>query len=289
METIAERERLVERDPANGPAWGDLARAYQDAGAHDLARTVFEQAVRLCPEEPRLWFGLGRARLATDDVPGGLAAARRAAELDPDLPEARLLLARALGRSGFVRQAILHLEQALRLDPRWLPPLSDLGWARMAVGEYAAAGEAFEAALQIDPDQPALWSPLGRCLLEQGRPANAVRALETAVFLQPDDGVAWARLGCACFETGRHAEAASAFARGVEHGSDEPWVWYWAGRNAAVLSDGEGLEKARRELKERDAELLRELEARVAALSAPPPSAIPEEGPCRSPSGPTAA
>ena len=102
------------------------------------------------------------------------------------------------------------------------------------------------------------------------------------------NGVAWARLGCAYFETGRHAEAARAFARGFETGGDEPWFWYWAGQNAAALGDGEGLDRARSELKERDAELLRELETRVEAIAAKESSANPKEGPCHSPSVPTA-
>ena len=159
----------------------------------------------------------------------------------------------------------------------------------MALGDYGAAGEAFEASLRLDPDQPGLWSALGRCLLELGRPADAVHVLETAVFARPADGVAWARLGRAYFETGRHAEAARAFDRGFEHGEDEPWAWYWAGRNAAALGDGEALDRARRELKERDAELLRELEKRIEAIVAKESSATPEEGPCHSPSAPTAA
>ena len=139
-------------------------------------------------------------------------------------------------------------------------------------------------ALRLDPDQPPLWSALGRCLLERGLPPNAVQVLETAVFLRPADGVAWARLGCAYFETGRHAEAARAFARGFETGGDEPWFWYWAGQNAAALGDRESLERARKELKERDAELLRELETRVEALA----TKAAKEGPCHSPSVPTA-
>ncbi len=274
---LAELEHAVQRDPASGDAWGQLGHAYQkladacqEAGAHELARTTFEQAVRLRPDVAPFWHGLGRARLDTGDRQGALAAARRAVDLAPDRPEARLLLARALGRQGFVREAILHLEKAVSLDARWPVLLADLGRARLAAGDYAAAGQAMESALQLDPDQPTLWSPLGCCLLEERRPASAVHVLETAVFLRPADGVAWARLGCAYFESGRHAEAAGAFARGFAHGGDEAWVWYWAGRNAAALGDDEALERARKELKERDAGLARELETRVEALKAPP-------------------
>jgi len=286
---IAELEQAVQTDPTSGAAWASLGRAYREADAHELARAAFEQAVRFCSGSPMHWFGLGIAALDTGDPEGALAAALRAVELAPDVSGLRVLLARAFGRLGVARQAILHLEEALRLDPQSPIPLADLGWAHLAIGDHDAAAEAFEAALRLDPDQPALWSVLGRCLLEQGHPSNAVHVLETAVFARPADGLAWARLGRSYFETDRHAEAARAFTRAFEHGEDEPWAWYWAGRNAAALGDGEALDRARRELKERDAELLRELETRVEAIAAQATTATPEEGPCHSPSAPTAA
>jgi hypothetical protein len=86
----------------------------------------------------------------------------------------------------------------------------------------------------------------------------------------------------------RHADAARAFARAFALGSDEPWAWYWAGQNAAALGDGEGVERARKALKERDADLARKLETRVEALAAKTPPVIPEEGRCDAPSVPTA-
>ena len=286
---LAELEQAVHSDPASGDAWSRLGRAYQEAEAHDLARTAFGQAVRFCPGSPTHWFWLGTARMDTGDLHGALAAARRAVGLAPNVTGLRVLLARALGRQGAHRLAIIQLEEALRLDPQWPTPLADLGWAHTALGDFDAAGEAFEVSLRLEPDQPSLWSALGRCLLEQKRPSNAVHVLETAVYARPDDGVAWARLGCAYFETGRHAEAALAFTRGFEHGQDDPWAWYYAGQNAAAFGDGEALDRSRRELKERDAELLRDLERKVAAIAAKKPSETPEEGPCHSPSVPTAA
>ena len=85
---------------------------------------------------------------------------------------ARLLLARAFGRLGVIRQAILHLEEALRLDPQWPTPLGDLGWAQLAMGDYGAAGEAFEASLRLDPDQPALWSAARQVPARAGAPGR---------------------------------------------------------------------------------------------------------------------
>jgi len=244
-----EAERAVARDATSGAAWRELGRAYQAEGAHALALSAFGQAVLLSPLDAMAWFGLGRARLETDDAKGALEAGQQAVRLAPERPELRLLLARRSGRVG----------SAGRPSRTWSPPWgsiliwatlpADLGSAYLAVGEREAAAEAFETSLRLEPDQPAVWAELGGCLLKLGRPAKAVHVLETAVFARPDDGTAWTRLGCAYFETGRHADAARAFARGFEAGNDEPWAWYRAGQNAAVLGDAAVLEKARSTLR----------------------------------------
>jgi predicted Zn-dependent protease len=98
-------------------------------------------------------------------------------------------------------------------------------------------------------------------------PAKAVQVLETAVFARPNDGVAWAELGRAYRSTGRNAEAATALARGIDLGCTETWVWHEAGQAAATLGDMEGLERAHRELKDRDVRLARALELRLPALA----------------------
>jgi cytochrome c-type biogenesis protein CcmH/NrfG len=133
--SLAELERAVHRDPTSGFAWGQLAYAYRDAGHVELSATSFEQAVRYMPDAPGFWHGLGRARLSLGDVDGALAAATRSVQLAPFRPEARLLLAGVLRRRGATRQAIFHLEEAVRLAPAWPTPIADLGWARLSLGE----------------------------------------------------------------------------------------------------------------------------------------------------------
>jgi hypothetical protein len=83
-------------------------------------------------------------------------------------------------------------------------------------------------------------------------PQRALPALETAVSLIPADGMAWALLGCARHLTGRSGQAAPAFARGIELGCREVWMWFWAGATAGALGDREGLARARRELEVRN-------------------------------------
>ena len=284
-EPLGELEQAVHSEPTSGSAWGVLGRAYQDAGAHELARTAFEQAVRFCPDTPMHWFGLGRARLETGDLQGALEAARRAVELAPDGrgraaapgPGLRAARRRSARPSSTWRRRCGSTRSGRRPSPisagrRW-------PWATTP-----RPGRRSRPRCASTPTSRPCGRRSADACSSRGGPTNAVHVLETAVFERPADGVAWARLGCAYFETGRHAEAARAFTRGFEHGEDEPWAWYWAGRNAAALGDGEALDRSRRELKERDAELLRELEARVEAIvaqvpcSTPPPAA--EEPSC---------
>jgi len=124
-----------------------------------------------------------------------------------------------------------------------------------------------------------------RYKLQEGRWIDRRRARESPHYILGLNSTVAGQLDRAISEL---AEAARAFTRAFEHGEDGPWAWYWAGQNAAALGDGEALDRARRELKERDAVLLRELETRVEAIAAKESSANPEEGPCHSPCVPTA-
>ena len=282
------RPSTPSRRPAPpGSAWG--ARTRTPVHTTSRRRPSSRRSASV-PARPCHWFGLGRARLDTGDLQGALAAARRAVELAPDgagraaAPGPGLRAARrhppghpAPGgrRCGSTRSG--RCPSATWAGRRW-------PWATTR-----RPGRRSRRRCASTPTSRPCGRPSADACSSRGARPNAVHVLETAVFARPADALAWARLGRAYFETGRHAEAARAFTRGFEHGQDEPWAWFWAGQNAAALGDGEALDRARRELKERDAEVLLELEKRIEAIVSKEPSATPEEGPCHSPSAPTAA
>ena len=94
------------------------------------AAALFEQAAAADPSEPRAQFGLGRARLATDDTAGALAAFTRARDLGVDFAD-------------------LHF---------------GIGSAHAARGDMALAAAAFAEAARREPDHPGAQHGLLACL-----------------------------------------------------------------------------------------------------------------------------
>jgi predicted Zn-dependent protease len=175
-------------------------------------------------------------------------------------------LGRQLLREGRPREAIRHLEEAVRLAPESATPVGILGFALFRVGDYGGAAECLEDSLRKEPDDPVLWALLGASLDETGRPEGAVNALETAVFAKADYGWAWGRLGKALRALGRHEEAVRAYEKSVEHGFAPPVLWQDLGESAAELRDVVRLKRACRELGRLDADMAKALRKKLRRL-----------------------
>jgi tetratricopeptide (TPR) repeat protein len=113
------RERVV-KEPRSGRAWGHLGQALLANGYDDEAMSVFEQAGRLDPSEPR-WPYLRARRLMTLDRTEGLElleqAVRLAGRADPDNVACKLLLVEALSERGEHERATGLAEEVLAKEP----------------------------------------------------------------------------------------------------------------------------------------------------------------------------
>jgi serine/threonine-protein kinase len=135
-----------------------------DAAARQ-AKDYFEQALDLDPAFARAWVGLGNAysslsalgAMRTDDAyPRTRAAAERALQIDPELPEAHTTLAMALSSHYWeFEAAAMHYRRALELNP------SD-AHAHRLYAEYLRFSGRFDEALvearrgeELDPLSPA--------------------------------------------------------------------------------------------------------------------------------------
>lgn len=156
-------------------------------GAESIRKSLklFEQAVAADPNFARAHAGFAMAAgvlpmyafMKSDSiVPAGLAAGRRAVELDPKLADA-------------------HLGLALLLS-------YDFSWKE--------ADQRFKTALALDPENPTAHQWYGDYLYVTGRAGDAVPVLERAVELDPLSAVMRGDLGYGLELAGRYAEAASA-------------------------------------------------------------------------------
>jgi tetratricopeptide (TPR) repeat protein len=109
-----------------------LARLYNVTfDPEELPRSLEEyaRAAALAPNDYLIWTEMGRARAASGDVEGGIAALRRAVALAPNYADPHWHLGNALLRAGRNDEAFAELRRAADADPeRYRPQTFNLAW-----------------------------------------------------------------------------------------------------------------------------------------------------------------
>jgi tetratricopeptide (TPR) repeat protein len=180
-ERAAEELALALRlDPRYPEPYLDLAAAYARLGRLDEAVAVARRRVALVPDAGS-WLNLGAFLLGADRFSEALAPLRRAVELSPADPDARLDLALCLLGLRRWDAARALLEPAAR-DPRTaakaLAGLGDL-WAGQ--GDTRRSIRSYEDALRRNPAQGDAARKLARSRLSSAQRAEAVGLCDAAL------------------------------------------------------------------------------------------------------------
>lgn len=185
-------EKAVELDPEYGRGYAALALAYyrmvdyywcQELGmsAQD-AYAKFRSYLQLAEKYPT---ALAFVVKAHDDVAYGRAEdavgdAGRAIALDPNDPEAHIMMALALTISGKPQEALNFVDTAIRLNPSY-PGHYVLarGLALMTAGDLAQAAAVLDEGFKRNPEAVSLLIPLTSVQAQLGRMEEARQALRT--------------------------------------------------------------------------------------------------------------
>jgi Flp pilus assembly protein TadD len=108
-----------------------------------------------------------------------------------------------LQQAGDLAGASRAYEAALKLSPRRIDALSNLGLAYGGLHQYGRAIQSFERALTIDPGQPTVLFNLGLTYLQAGQNEDARRRLAELVKLQAGNFLARHYLGVSLLKLGR--------------------------------------------------------------------------------------
>ncbi|MCB9959112.1 MAG: tetratricopeptide repeat protein [Rhodospirillaceae bacterium] len=190
---------------------GSPLLAFDHPPEEDLAA-----AAEADPASAEVWRRLGLWELARNQ--GGPAAAHfsRALQIAPGDANLHGLRGRALLLAGEVDAAVEDLDMAVAGDPGNAAHLAQLGLARAASGDEAAALDAFAAALAVAERDPEVSALLGEAMFARGRYAEALAAYRD--LLDDPDHAGPAHLGTAlaACALGRVAAAGATIAQSLE-------------------------------------------------------------------------
>ena len=158
-----------------GVGIGRTAAQLLRLGQPEEASRLAALAVRLQPNDERLWSVLAEAQLRSDQLNDAAGSLAKAKSLNPGkaglwFAEASLAL-----RDNRPDDAVPLLDEGLRLDPKNAGAYFDLGNARVMQDDLRQALRAFEKATSI---KPSFWEALNNqalVLFEMGNTSEAIK------------------------------------------------------------------------------------------------------------------
>jgi len=201
-----------------------LAVLHLGRGTEPGVRRFLSRSLRSLGERDHLvrsrwvWVLLvqGDAYIAKGDYADGMAAYRKAAELEPRDPMVLRRLGIAHSRMRDYTAAIEHFRGSLAERPDQPQVLLELGFAYMQRGDLDSAEAAYREVIARSPEDPGGYANVALVHLRRGNGAAAVDALQRALALDPGVADAWFLLGRVYATLGRTDEAAAALRRGLE-------------------------------------------------------------------------
>jgi tetratricopeptide (TPR) repeat protein len=154
---------------------GRTAAQLLQMGQPKQAAKLAALAVRLDPQDERLWSVLAEAQLRSDDLDRASQSLARAKDLNPNKPGLWFAQAALALRNQQPEDAIPLIQRGLELDPKNASAYFDLGNARIMLDDLSSALISFEQATNLKPD---FWEALNNqalVLYEMGQPEEAIR------------------------------------------------------------------------------------------------------------------
>jgi len=149
---------------------------------------------------------------------------RRALELDPELEQAKQVLATALYLGGHYEEAIPELRALVEANPKELNNYFLLSRTYLALDRGPEAIAVLEDALTWKRDTATVKSELGILYLELDETDRAVASLREAVALEPRQPEHYNRLSLVLAVAGRHDEALEAVEKALALAPNTPHI-----------------------------------------------------------------
>jgi len=209
----AEAEKALAIDPTDVRAMQLRFDAYRLAGNDVKAEEAAQSLI----------FNEGVEAYNSGDVSTAISKFQQAADLDPNLVQARLALAKIFFAEGSLSEALARAEEVLELQPDHADALRITYDSALRLGDQETAAKALDGLAASDPQ----WAATGLYqiaveLYNNDQTNEAVQALERVLEVEPDHARAHYLLGVALFNTGQEGPASDHLRRFIELAPDDP-------------------------------------------------------------------
>lgn len=266
---------------------GDAARILAEielaAGEMEAARTAYDRAIQLTPENSALWTSIARFRFANGDQAGAVDAVDYAVELDPGSVRALHFRGELMRSQYGLASALPWFERALAIDPfdvatleEYGATLGDMGRmkemldvARRIIslqpqnpraffmqavlaarsGDYALAQSILNRTSGALDEVPAMMQIAGVVEFQQGNYVRAIARFERLLSIQPHNLRTQQLLARALYAEGDHISLLEQFRSVADRAGAPIYLLTLVGRSLEATGEGDAalayLERAR--------------------------------------------
>jgi tetratricopeptide (TPR) repeat protein len=165
-----------------------------EQGHHAEALALYEEYLRLRPDDCDIINNLGNCRFRTGDYPGAEALYRRLIDAGRADKHVYRNLGVTLAHMDRIDDAVFALESYAQMEPEDVESAGFLGDLHYGRRDYVRAIDEYEKVLESQPHRPDTLTRLGDCYLNRGAVAAALLGYERALAADPEYRPAWDRL-----------------------------------------------------------------------------------------------
>jgi tetratricopeptide (TPR) repeat protein len=210
---IRELEALRADEPHNSGVLYLLGVGYAKNKQPDKAKAALDEMFSTAVAPAQAQFLLGKTYYDAGQFPEAEQFFLKALELDPQIPNVKLELAKVCLSQRRTEDATTQLRQILSTHPRDADANYFLGGALVQDGRFQEAIPFLENARQLTPESWAVYFYLGKAMFQLNRFAEAAPLLKQAAELNPQEAAIYYQLGKALQKLGRDREAQTALRR----------------------------------------------------------------------------
>lgn len=209
-------QRAVKLDPQNADAWHCLGVAHRQLGVPALAIKAFRTSVDLRPNFADAHTDLGKTLLDDGKAPDAIRSFQTTLRLRKDDVDATFHLSRALDSLGNAMAAEQGYRHTLALRPNHVDAMAALAAVLRRTQRFAEAATVLQSALRLSPANASIANSLARVLSDAGRFSEAAAAARHAVALEADNAAHWTTLGVAQRQMRDNENAIESFRRALQ-------------------------------------------------------------------------